>query len=258
MRERAGEHERRLVRAITAAEARHLAQARREVEAALALPGIDAAQAIAAAAVLFVVRDYRGCFACLDRAAERPGAFRRAIEDRVAYASSLGWDQEAREALERAIAREPEEPTWAAHMTRLLVRAGAHERALVHAGRALELAERSPRMRMEVAHLLAEVGQIDEARRMVHRALEVAPRGARLFLVGAAEILANTGDVAGATALLRRILAADPDDAGLWRRCADLSLWTGDFDGAARDLERAAALEPKSPALARLRGVLAR
>lgn len=248
----------RLRAAIAAAASGRLGSARRAALAALAEGASDPRIELAAASVLFVTRDYQRALDAAARAASAdPRYWRAAIELRLGFSESLGWDQEARELLEEAAAREPDEARWPAQLTRLMVRAGAIEEALAWASRALAIEDRSPRMRMEVANLLAQVGDFDEAERMVGRALELAPAGELRYELGAARILADAGRVAGSRAALRRALAIDPAQPEVHVELAELALWEGDAAEALAEAGAAEALDPEMPATLRIRGAVA-
>ena len=204
-----------------------------------------------------MTRDYQRA---LDQAALAgrgdPRQRRRATELQLGFAVALGWDQEACAILQGAIEAEPEEPRWSAYMTRLMVRSGALEEALLWASRSLESDDRSPRMRLEVANLMAQVGELEGARRMVAYALEVAPAGEVLYWLGAGSILAEAGWIEEARDAYERARELDPGRAEIHAELAELALWRGELEVA---LESAGRSEEagKSAAAARTRGAVA-
>jgi tetratricopeptide (TPR) repeat protein len=245
---------RRLIAALIACQSARYGTARRLVDSVLAGPA-DGPLHLAAASVLYVTRDHDRALAIAAKAAQLdPSLAADATELRVTLAEPLGWDQEARVALEEAIAADPEDPRWPARMTRLMVRAGALEEALRYAERAVALEGRSPRMAMERARLLAALARHEEAIAAVREALALAPAGDPRYGRAAAEIFADAGAVAEAEATLRQARAA-ADDPAIDRRLAELALWRGDVEDAEARIA-AADLDADARAWARPRGIL--
>lgn len=231
----------RLTAALTHARAGRLASARAAARAVLGDAPHDAVSHVGVAGVLYVTRDYDEGLSALGRAARLdPRLFRRTVDDHFRYAGSLGWDQEVREVLERAMERQPSEPRWPVLAMRLFARADAPGRALEMARRALALTPRSARLTMEVAHLLVENGRSEQAVEAVTRALELAPASdLRAFREAAAHALTDAGAFDRAEQMFCELLAADPSRVALHHALAELALARGDT-AAARTHTRAA------------------
>ncbi|MEZ4384881.1 MAG: hypothetical protein R3A79_26355 [Nannocystaceae bacterium] len=243
---------RRLIAAMVACQTRRFGTARRLVASALS-GSRDGHLHLAAACVLYVTRDHDRALAVAARAAAvDPSLAADATELRVTIAEPLGWDQEARLALEEAMEAAPEDARWPARMTPLMVRAGALEEALRFAERAVALEPRSPRMRLEVARLLAALARHEEAIAAAHAALRCAPAGEPRFWRAAAEILADAGAIDEAEAALRHV-RPPAGDAAIDLRLAELALWRGDLEAASAHLDAAGR---GSAAAARPRGIL--
>lgn len=247
----------RVFRAIGLARARRWGQALAQVHRALAEGEGDALVLVASAAIRFVARDYQGALDCLDRAIELDAAlFDHIVEDRVRYASSLGWDQEVREILELAMSEQPDEPRWFVHATRCFVRAGALDRALEAASHALELAPGSVGLRMEVATLLADLGRNAQAAHAAQVAAERAPDCGRRHMPSIARIFRRAGAFAEARQHFEQALQQQPGRPDIVLELAELALWHGDVDEALRRVDQASALDPAHPGLFRARGVV--
>ena len=249
---------RRVRQALALARAGRLADATAQVADAVQNTEVDGAVLIAAAAVRFVARDYQGALDLLDRAMARGGAvLRRAVADRIRFASLLGWDQEVRAGLEAAVAMEPDEARWHALATRAFVRAGATRHALGSARRALELEPTSARMAIEVGRLAAELGHDAEAVAAIEVARRHAPADSLPHALAMGMVLREAGAFDAARARLESAHEIEPSRTETLLELAESALWHGDTHEALRWASRAEAVDPEHGGVARVRGVVA-
>jgi tetratricopeptide (TPR) repeat protein len=246
----------RLLRAVALARAGRYGQALMQARRALTDPVEDGLALIAGAAVRFVARDYQGALDDLDRALALDGVpFARIIEDRVRFASSLGWDQEVLATLQRAMREQPDEPRWFALATQSLVRGGAHEQALETALRAVELEPDSVGTRLEIATLLIELGRYEEAAQAARAAALQLPQRSQRHAFAIASILRGAGDFAGARQAFERASVLWPSEPLFLLELAELASWSGEVDEAIQLVERASSLDSSQAGISRIRGV---
>lgn len=244
--------------AIHCARAGELQDARDFVSRALAHERSPALVALVAGLVRFVARDYQGSLDAFELAAADPRAATRAYRELTAAAGSLGWDQDVRTLLERAVEAEPNSPRWHAEAVRFHERGRNYEAAAKHARAALELAPTAAGLWMQLAKLCARQGEAQEAGHALAQALEHTPPEAQ------PEDQASARSEAALIAL----------DAGLWEIArthlhwttqhaptpeawvwlGELAAWEGDGDEAVSCAERALALAPEHGGAHRLLG----
>ena len=247
----------RVLRAIALARAGRLGAALGQVRAAQAEGGDDVLALVAGAAVCFVARDFQGAFDALDRATMvDPTWLDRIVEDRVRYATSLGWDQEVRASLELAMREQPDEARWFALATQCFVRGGALERGLAAATRALALTPDSVSLGLEVASLSTELGGDEQAVAACEAVARRIPDDAERHQLAVARILRSAGEFTGARRKLEQVLQRSPQQAGIVYELAELALWRGDLDEALEQLEHARDLDASHPAARRLQGIV--
>ncbi|HFE47461.1 MAG TPA: tetratricopeptide repeat protein, partial [Nannocystis exedens] len=232
--------------------------ARRAIDLAIASSSESDSQGrilLAAACTLFVTGDYGRALDCAAKAAlVEPQLLSSATELGVVIAELLGWDQEARAILSRALEADPCGASWLARLVRVLVRAGALEEAIVHARRALELEPHSPGMALELARLLALTGRYEAAIAAVERALQLAPAGVPRYWRGAADIFLDAGALGAAEGALLQAQNLAPGEAAIELELAELALWRGNVEEAESHRQAAALLGPELPASWRIRG----
>lgn len=137
-----------------------------------------------------------------------------------------------------------------------LRRSGERERARAVLDRAIA-AGAGAAVYVELARLERDEGRFDAARRAFARAIEADPNGIEARLE-AADLAIDVGDVAGAREALDALAAQAATDGRVLVAAARAHMLAGDDDGAAKLLDRAAALatSPKG-LLSRERGRLA-
>jgi tetratricopeptide (TPR) repeat protein len=249
----------RLLRACFLAERGLLAQARADVDAALARAGDNPVIELVAGLLLFVTHDYQRALDQFARAGARAGAAgRRGRQQAISAALALGWSHDVREWLERSIAADPEHPSLHAQAVRFYSRGHWWQRALDHAGPALAQTPDSASLWMEVGNLHAILDQRREAIAAVERALELAPDGQRLeYLREAGRVAIDAGQFELARKCLVQALALGPDQVDVHVWLGELAAW-GDMPELARaHAEQALALQAEFAPALRLLGGLA-
>lgn len=246
----------RVRRAASLAAASMLASARREVRAALAEAPRDPITLAAAGVVLFVTRDYHDSLLAFERAAGC-GAGVRAHWHRYERAVRLGWDRDARAALEAGAADEPNEPRWRAALLALHTRRRDWDAALAHGAALRRLAPDVPSGLIELAGVHAARGDASEVESCVERALAVAD--AVPLRLEAARLLRIVGSFAAARRHLRAALTSARGAEGEVEArvaLAELALWSRDHR-AAEALAREALAHAPSAGAERTLGILA-
>lgn len=251
----------RLLRACFLAERGQLGAARLDIDHALAHADAHPIIEMAAGLLLFVTHDYQRA---LDRFAtardnpHSPTAARRARQLAINAAVALGWDHDALELLDAAIAADPDHASWHAQTVRAYARGHWRERALDHAERALALAPDHPSLWMEAAVMHAALDRREQALAAVEQALARAPADARLrYLREAGRVAIDAGAFERARACFGDALELDPSglDVHVW--LAELHSWADHDDDARREAERALAKQPEFGPALRLLGALA-
>ena len=216
-----------LLRALALVRAGLLEQARAAVGVEL---GGDPALALAASAVLFATRDYqRGLDVLAELPRRAPAATHAAARRTVAYASALGWERAAAEAIARGREADPRGAVWPTFAAQSALRAGDLERAAAAAEAARALAPEVAGLRLELAGILAEQGDAARCRGEIEACLERAAPAERPRIVRAGLwITLEAGALDLAEALGEEALERDPDDAEAAVLLADLALWRGD------------------------------
>ncbi|MCS6898553.1 MAG: tetratricopeptide repeat protein [Myxococcales bacterium] len=216
--------------------------------------GIDnPALALAAASLLFTTRNYHDSLAMLDLAFSL-GAGPIALWRKYQEAMRLGWEQDARIALETGAAMEPKEPRWRAALLALHARRRDRKVALHHGEALLAIKPRAGSALIEMASLYAAQGDEESARRSLAAALALPLRDeARLEV---ARIYRSLGAFAEARALLEPLTQGS---FGIEARLllAELALWSGDLvqaEALASSLDQHAARPRILGAIAVIRG----
>lgn len=204
----------------------------------------------------FVVRDYQGSLDAFGRASTDPKARRRAWQEEMAAAGSLGWDQDVRRVLMQAIEREPDAAIWRAQAVRFYVQGRHHEAALEHARAGVELAPNAANLWMETAGLEARLRHPDRARTAIARALARAPEEDQVaFRREAARVAIDCGLWTEAETHHRWTIERAPNPES-WVVLGDIAAWRGDSIEARDHAERALSLAPEHPSALRLLGAL--
>jgi Flp pilus assembly protein TadD len=203
--------------------------------------------------------------------------------------AEAGKKDEAIGELNKALEGEPKDwrtYDWKYHdkISRLLLEQGRTDEAVDHMRKSIELNPQNPAMHANLGYVLYERGNLDEARKELDTALRLAPGDARSW-VNRGSIRLSQGDAAGAVSDLARATQLAPGNARAWSGkgmaclslkdlpCArtaldraieidarDLNAWffrarvrrlSGDEQGAAHDLNRAAELAPPGSPQAR-------
>ena len=123
----------RMLRAVEYARRGQRAKARADVDRALEQAPFNPVIHLVAGVVLHATRDYGRSLEQLWRAAEfNPRALAKACQYLLAYAGSLGWDQDVREALEKVCLAEPDRIVWRERAAQMYVRCRDYRAALRH------------------------------------------------------------------------------------------------------------------------------
>ena len=249
----------RLLRACFLGQDQQLASARADVEAALAHAGDNPVVGLVAGMVSFVTRDYQRALDILDAVARTHAGplATRARQQYVHIATGLGWDHDARAAIEAAIEATPGDPSWRGQAVRLFSRARDWQRALDHAEAALEQLPDNPRLWMEAAGAYAHLGRTEPARAALERTLALVPAGdeAELgFLREAVRVAIDAGAFDLAEATLARARGLDPEAADLGVRAAELHAWRDDEAAAAAVIAEVLERAPEFGPALRMRG----
>ena len=158
--------------------------------------------------------------------------------------TSLGWDDRARDAFERAVASDPGEFTARA----CLGEAYRRERRFHEALAQFQVIERGlPRSgsgQFESAIVFKEQGEYDAALAKLREVLALHPGNARA-LVAAASVHAARGEDAGAERYFSEALSRDPDSPTALNSLGLFRERRGRYDEALTLYARAASLDPK-------------
>jgi tetratricopeptide (TPR) repeat protein len=220
---------------------------------------------IAAARLLFVLRDYGRALEELDRAAAL-GAAEAALDVKFDLSRRLEWNHDALDAVSRGLSLDagrraapglpldPRRRKWHAETAKLLARTGHEHAALVHVGELLAADPGSVALRLQQADLLLRAGADGaQATETTLQALDCA--GITLeHRVAAARLLMRAGAFDDAEACLRRALTIAPACAPAHALLGELRLWWGDADAAAELAEAAMTADPSSADGIRVRG----
>ncbi len=197
----------------------------------------------------------------LRRLAERPDA---TIDDRLRAADQLFWRRsyDRAQALYAAVLRHsPEHPAALLRLGQIAIWTNDPRRARAFLQRRLAAtADDAGLVRFYLGEACWTLGEAGAARALHRAALAEFEALAEPDIVTRgciATMLARLGDLAGATAAYRDLVARSPRDADLVLDYADLALRSGDLGLAGALGEQAAALEPGHPRLMRLLGTIA-
>jgi tetratricopeptide (TPR) repeat protein len=178
-----------------------------------------------------------------------------ADEQRYVLSFALGWNHEAREVIERQVARGgSRRAVWLRRGATLLAQARDHAGALRYLQHQLEQSPGSANLQLSSGAVAERLGDWERARAHVLEAVRLAPERSSLRRA-AAELLSGAGYFGQAVELARQADRAAPSEAGRTLH-AELCLWAGDLEGAARhvgDAEDAWSLRVRA-AIAVLRG----
>lgn len=152
--------------------------------------------------------------------------------------ATIGAADEARRAVNRALAAEPTSYPHRLEASRVLRRVGALEAAMQHARRAIEIDEHAVEPKLLLAEMHLWQGRHDLARALANTVLQLDPEnGPATRVLGA--ICYEEGDEAGALELFDRAVERAPEDSEsrAWR--AELGLRSNRETGAiSKDLTR--------------------
>jgi tetratricopeptide (TPR) repeat protein len=206
-------------------------------------PGLQAAiDAVAA-------NDYQGALDALDAV---PEAARdaRYWTYRAGVLLNVGRVDEARAAIARALALDPEAGEALAQRAIIAVVQNRPEEALADARRAVELSPNSGAAAVALSYALQANFRLEEAREVLREATERAPEDALVF-ARLSEIEQSLGELGAAQRSAERAVALAPDLARTQMVLGFAALTRIDIDQAKAAFERAIALDSAEP-LARL------
>jgi tetratricopeptide (TPR) repeat protein len=238
-----------LQRALALLSRGEIAQGRRMLKLAREEGFRAPAHALAAAHLWFSARGYHESMEAFDEA-HRLGAGVAVLWSKHQEAVRLGWEQEARAALERGAAEEPGEPRWPAALLALHARRRDYSAALAHGEVLRGLVPHASRALIEIASLRAACGDLPGARSELEAALTTTLREEERLEV--ARLLRAVGAFPEA----RRLLASmTQGERGGEARVllAELALWSGHLEEAG---ELVRPLAPQAPGL-RILGAIA-
>lgn len=166
-----------------------------------------------------------------------------------------GKKAEARDALHRAVAADPELLLGWSSLAELEMDMGDAKAALASATRCLELDSESLRCLAVAANAAAALGLADEHRGFVERYQKLKPDDPAALFNQAAELL-NRMDDEGARPLLERCLESDPDFSQCIFQYGMLLLRAGDLEGAKKQLQHYLEVAPEGADAATARETL--
>lgn len=214
-------------------------------------------------ALSFVARDHQRSLDDLAEAAARtddPELLDRIWRMQMGGAGAVGWDQEQRGIIERALERRPHDAQWLASAVHLHAKARDWETAAEYGRRCVEQVPDSARMLMELGSLLSHcvpasrggvmspegAAMIEEASGSVDKALALVDAVERpreqvwAYLREAAHVFRDLGLIDRASQLDGLSLRVAPGDTRVAEERAELSLWIEDLEAAC---EAAASLD---------------
>lgn len=158
-----------------------------------------------------------------------------------------GKPNEARQAFEEALRRDPRHLPASAQLARIELLERKPQQAVAHMTKAVKANPGDPAARLALLNLRAEVGEdpgklVPEVQTLVQEQPKLV--AARRLL---AAVQLGAGDLPGAISTLQAGLAAMPNEAALLAQLADLQARNGDANQATQLLGRLAVLRPRSP-----------
>ena len=158
----------------------------------------------------------------------------------------------ARQQLETAVKRDPENPNLLLRLSEAEDQANQPDRALVLTEKLLELLPRTPELLVQRGRALASLRKDDEAQAAILEALRVDPYNLPTY-TALVEVLRKTGDFESGRKIFSAALSEIPDSGFIRLAYADLLFFHGDRDKAVRECRSVLAREPdNSDALRRL------
>lgn len=245
-----------LRRALGAALRGRRDRALRSLSRALSYTPSSLRVALVASVARFALRAYGDAVAALEGFVARdppPAALLVASSARVTLLGRLGWYHEALVALDDAIARFPEVMSLRVAASRLHDTLHDTEGAEAHLRAAFALDPASVDVPLRASQLLASSGDVAGARAWL---AEVIPRADSPALLGdvAAHAMA-LGDYDVSESLYLRVQSLSPDDVSARVALGTLAAWRGDAAGACAHADAVLDACPDHAAGLRLRGV---
>lgn len=219
------ESTRRLAHAISLAQRDQLSAAARETARAQLEAPNSLVVELCSALLLLVCRRYHEALASLDRAVDHGGGV-KALQWKTSWAIRLGWEPEARAALEAALTLQPGEARHCAALLSLHARRRDFRTALAHGDALLAVEPRAHKALVEMAAAYTVMGKYDQAKPRLERALRLS--NAPELRLEAARLYRSMGAFEEARTLLGG-LTADSNHGGM--ACimlCELLLWGGE------------------------------
>jgi predicted Zn-dependent protease len=158
----------------------------------------------------------------------------------------------ARERLEAALGRSPDDPNLALRLSELESQSGDAERALKRLDRVLELEPRSSELLVQRGRLLDALHRSGEAQESILEAIRMDPFNLPSY-TALVEVVRDSGAFALGSSVLTGALAKNPGSAYIRVAFADLLFFHGDREKAERECMAVLSMEPANPdALGRL------
>jgi len=158
----------------------------------------------------------------------------------------------AREGLEAAVQRDPNNPSLALLLSEVDSEANLPDRSLRLVDRVLELESRSPDLLVQRSSILASLGRYGEAQAAILESLRMDPYHLPSY-TQLVDVVRRTGEFETGRTLLAAALARNPGSSYIRLTHADLLFFHGDRDGAVAECRAVLAREPEnSDALRRL------
>jgi len=158
----------------------------------------------------------------------------------------------AREGLEAALQRDPQDSNLALQLSEVDSEANLPDRSLRLIDRVLEAEPRSPDLLVQRSRILESLGRHGEAQAAILESLRMDPYHLPSY-TQLVEVLRKTGEFEAGRTLFAAALAADPDASYIRLAYADLLFFHGDRDRAVTECRAVLARDPgNSDALRRL------
>ncbi|MEM9074881.1 MAG: tetratricopeptide repeat protein, partial [Myxococcota bacterium] len=255
-----------LLRAVRAAKDGRFEDARADMDTAIADAPTAGIVHVVAGVISYVTRDYSKSLALLRTAAERdPNSAATAYRLIAERAARLGWTADEREALEAFTRLRSKSLRARIQTIRVLVRGRAWRPALEELRAATEIEAVSPALWIERASVASRTPTEERTHRgnevetCVNEALRLEPPRSRYelpYLMEGASVLLRAGRIESAEARLRQALALAPDASDVVMALAELSLWRGQYEEAAKAAEQVLGWDASDPAARRVLGAI--
>jgi tetratricopeptide (TPR) repeat protein len=169
--------------------------------------------------------------------------------------SAAATSASAQAAMEKAD-RDARDFTAQAEAAQIFYNARDYQKAVLYAGRALQLKPRDLDMLVLAGNAAYDDGRFEEAAKFYERALAVNPNSPDVR-TDFGNTFFNRKDFPRAIAEYRKSVAIDPAHLNSWRNIAAAALQSGDKATAAEAVEKLSALDPNNPQLGAFRQKLA-